>query len=248
MKTNPSDYFLSGFYERYWEWQLQDEDPVQTARQIVRLLGAQSGRILDWCGGWGRIALEFARLGFSVSILDIVRKYLDRAEASFREANLSVKTICADCRETPKSIQADYAVCLFNTVGFFDDNDQTEAFRSLLRALKPKSKIIVDCMNLFFIAANFQTEMESRKNEGTVYKQTNRFNALNNRMVSEFAVEDASGNRETRDFDQKLYTPFDLARLLETAGFTNLQLFSDYNGSEFTLLSPKIVIVAEKHS
>ena len=110
------DFFESGFYETYWGWKFKEDDSKKLAEDSLRLLGASHGQILDWCGGWGRVSIHFAKRGFKVTILDFVEEYLERAKKTFRKERLDVDTILADCRNTPSSIQADYATCFFNSV------------------------------------------------------------------------------------------------------------------------------------
>jgi hypothetical protein len=53
-KTNSwlKDFFDSGFYEAYWGWQMNPE--TDETFDILHLLNAKDGHILDWCGGWGK--------------------------------------------------------------------------------------------------------------------------------------------------------------------------------------------------
>ncbi len=134
------DFFTSGFYETYWGWNFTDEDARKLAEDSLKILNASEGHILDWLGGWGRVSVHFARKGFEVTILDFVPEYLDKAKEIFGKENLKVNLVLADCRKTPSNIQADYATCLFNSVGFFNDTEQIRAFKSLYRALKSDGK------------------------------------------------------------------------------------------------------------
>lgn len=240
-------FFNSGFYEKYWGWELEKEDPAQIAESVLKLLDAESGHILDWCGGWGRISLHFAKRGFKVSILDFTPEYLYRARESFKQNGLALDTIFADCRETPPHIQADYAVCLFNSLGFMDDKEQVKALVSLNQALKPGARVVMDVMNLLFLAPYIKRPFEAKRPDGCISRQTNGFDFITNTMHSYFEIIDDWGNvRDRKEFYQRLYTPADLKALLEAAGFKVDNIFGGFNKEKITFDTPKLVIVARK--
>jgi ubiquinone/menaquinone biosynthesis C-methylase UbiE len=239
------DYFASGFYEHYWKWQIQQDDEVALAENAMDLLDASTGHILDWCGGWGRVSIAFARKGFRVTILDFISEYLHVAEKRFKAENLALEVVQADCRNTPASIQADYATCFFNTVGFFEDAEQIKAFKSLCGALRPGGKLIIDCMNLLFLAPLIKPVYDTKRDDGYLFRQNNTFDFTTNTLDSVFEIIDAAGKVEQRkEFHQRIYTPMDLKMLLEASGFTVQGMYGDYSGAPVTTETPQVIMVA----
>ena len=55
MSHNPQlkAFFLDGFYEEYWASEHEESLSEREAQQVLRLLNAKHGHILDWRGGWG---------------------------------------------------------------------------------------------------------------------------------------------------------------------------------------------------
>jgi 2-polyprenyl-3-methyl-5-hydroxy-6-metoxy-1,4-benzoquinol methylase len=51
------------------------------AAQVLSLLDAAEGHILDWRGGHGRHAIWFARAGLQVTLLDFMRELLGRSQS-----------------------------------------------------------------------------------------------------------------------------------------------------------------------
>ncbi|MCP4218696.1 MAG: class I SAM-dependent methyltransferase [bacterium] len=246
MSTNKK-FFTSGFYEKYWGWEFEESEAKETAGRALELLGAKKGHILDWCGGWGRLGIHFARKGLQVTILDFHARYLEQARANFEKEGLQLETVCADCRKTPGNIQADFGACLFNTVGFFDDNEQLKAFESLYKALKPGAGLIVDCMNLLCIAADFHYRIESRKDDGTLYQQSNRFDFAGSKLVSDFHITNRKGKiTAEKSFEQRLFTPKELVELVQKAGFQVDHLFGNFYRQAIGFDSHKIVLLAKK--
>ena len=241
------DFFISGFYERYWGWKFTEDDARKLAEDCIRLLDASKGHILDWCGGWGRVSIHFARKGFEVTILDFVPEYLNRAKEIFEKDNLKVDLVLADCRKTPSNIQADYMTCLFNSVGFFNDQEQIRAFRSLYGALKPKSKAIVDCMNLFYLVNWIKPTNETEREDGYIFRQKNDFDSSTNVLHSLFEIINEKGEiEEGKEFYQRLYTPMDLKNILELSGFKVDVMYGNYDMEKISFDTPKIVAVITK--
>jgi len=241
------EFFESGFYEKYWSWKYTQNDAKQLADDALRLLGAERGHILDWCGGWGRVAIHFAEKGFKVTILDFMEEYLVRAEELFIKNSLDVTLVPADCRETPSWIQADYAACTFCSIGFFNDREQIDAFRSLYGALKYGGKFIVDCMNRDFMAGAIKPVMETNREDGYLFRQKNDFDPENGVLHSSLEIADGKGKMEAqKEFYQKIYTPGELKALLVSGGFRVDAVYGDYDGNSVSVERPQIVVVASK--
>ena len=84
-KSDVRKFYEQDFYPRYWGGLLTEEVSKKEADQVLKLLRAESGHILDWCGGWGRHSIWFAEKGFEITILDILGKFLEIARQNFEE-------------------------------------------------------------------------------------------------------------------------------------------------------------------
>jgi len=84
MTQNPNlkEFFEDGFYEDHWGWKFTEESSQKQTEQILLLLEAKSGDILDWCGGWGRHSIYFTEKGFKVTLLDFIERYLEKVKKS----------------------------------------------------------------------------------------------------------------------------------------------------------------------
>ena len=240
-------FFESGFYEKYWGWKYTADETRQLAEDALKLLGAQSGHILDWCGGWGRVSIYFAQKGLKVTILDFMVEYLKRAEEIFDQNKLDVTLVPADCRVTPSWIQADYAACTFCSIGFYNDREQIDAFRSLYGALKYGGKFIVDCMNRDYMARLLKPVGEEKRRDGYIFRQNNDFDKTDGILHSSMEIRDAKGALEAEhEFHQRIYRPEELRALLVSSGFRVDEIYGDYSGNPVSDKIPQIVAVASK--
>ena len=241
------DFFASGFYERYWP-DAEDEEGVKTqSAQILALLDARQGHILDWRGGSGRHVIWFARAGLTVSLLDFTTSYLKKADERFRQAKLPINLIEADSRATPPAIQADFAVCLGNSVGFLPASEELAAFQSLHAALRPGARLLIDSMNLFFLAEPIAKALqEPLPDDGCIRSAQGHFDFATNVWHKSFSLITPDGAELSKDFSQTMYTPEQLVSLLKQAGFAIKGVFGDFAGKPVGFDSPKIVVVAAK--
>lgn len=241
------DFFQSGFYENFWGWEFNENDSFEIAEKSIKLLGINTGHILDWCGGWARISFHLAKKGFKITLLDFIEDYLIKAKKTFNDNNLDLAIINSDCRETPSNIQAENAICTFNSIGFLTDSEQLKAFKSLYKAIKKDGKIIIDCMNQLFMAKHFLEVIQSTKPGGIKCLQKNNFDLNNSILFSDFQMIDKDENIiKEKTFSQRIYTPLELAKLLEKSGFKVLNMYGNFEGDDLSFDLPQIITIAQK--
>jgi len=241
---NLHGFFQGGFCESFWPGNKTLDDAARLARQAHALLGASQGHVLDWRGGWGCHALYFAKQGFTVTLLEFCERYIELAKETFAKAGVDFTPVLADCRETPADIQADFAICLGNSVGFLPEEEEIKAFMSLKSALKPGAKILLDCMNLFFLRHNLLKGRDDTDAKGYIRRAWHDFDFATNTNHSVFELADPGGKVTREEFSQTLYTPCSLAQLVTKAGFCVDHLYGDYEGTPLSFSSPKIVLLA----
>lgn len=243
-----NNFFENNFDEKFYCSQFLEEENEELARNILKLLDAKKGsHILDWCGGWGRISIYFARDGYKVTILDKMQDRLLRAKEMFKMENLPLTTICTDCRNTPENLNVDYAVCVFCSIGFFNDDDQIKAFKSLYNSLKNGGKFILDCLNLFYLVDKEFEDTKMKRRDGKINIQRNEFDFTNNILHSYYKIVNEKWKvEEESELYQILYTPKDIISLLIKAGFKIENIYGNYKGEPITFKSPQIVVLSSK--
>lgn len=242
------NFFENNFDEKFYCSQYSEEENEELAEDVLKLLEAKKGsHILDWCGGWGRISIYFARNGYKVTILDIMQDRLLRAKEMFKMEHLPLTTICTDCRNTPADSDVDYATCLFCSVGFFDDEEQIKAFKSLYNSLKKGGKFILDCLNLFYLVNKKFEDTKMKRKDGKINIQRNEFDFSNNILHSYYKIVNEKWKVEEEiEFYQRLYTPKDIVYLLSASGFKIENIYGNYKGEPISFASQQIVVVCYK--
>ena len=173
-------------------------------------------------------------------------KYLEIARQKFKEQGKKVRTIEADCKYTPKDIQADYAVCLMNSIGFMDIDNEIKAFKSLHNSLKEGAKFLVDCTSLMYIAKVFKPHFETKDKQGNIYYSDGTFDFETNILHKVFNIKSPNGHIESREISQRMYTPRDLEDMLTQADFIIDELYGDWDGNPISSSTEKIIVIAHK--
>lgn len=237
-------YSAVGMFEK------RNRDADKEVDGVIKMLGMRPGaHVLDWCGGWGRHAIPLAKRGFNVTVLDFSKEYLDRGRVEAENEGVSLEWIHADFRETPKEIQADYAVNLFTAgIGYLGEENDIRALQSLRGALKPGARILIDTMNLFWITRNFLPSAWHESEDGTKwYLERRRFDFLTNHVhTTSMYCDRTTGEEMNCEHGLRVYSPTELIRVLECAGFDSPELYGGFDGSDFSLTSKRVIVAAER--
>lgn len=241
------DLFWTGFYADAWESKtnLNPEDEVD---QVITLLGIVPGsHILDWCGGMGRHSILFAKRGYQVTLLDYTPHHIQLARQVAEQAGVGINFIQSDFRQTPPEIQANYAVNLFTSgLGYLEEADDVEALCSLYRALKSGAQILIDTMNLFYIVKEYRPKDWYEYGESRLVLESRHFDFSTNRNVSRIVQREAGKEDVDVTLDHRVYSPAELAKVIEQAGFSVTGLYGSFAGDDFTFGSRRIVMTATK--
>jgi ubiquinone/menaquinone biosynthesis C-methylase UbiE len=244
--------FFGSFYQEAYEGTevFKKRNGDIQAEQLIQLLNPPPGaHILDWCGGWGRVAIPLAKRGFKVTVLDFCQEYLRRAERDAEAAGVKIKTVHADFRKTPADIQADFAINMFTAgLGYLNQSDDELALASLFRALKPGAKFLIDTMSLLWVAKNFSETSWQSDTEGlTRLLEKRKFDFLSGRMNAQYICENTqSGRKREEKSSLYIYSPAELAKILERTQFKVMELYGELNGNEFAFDSKRIVMISRK--
>ncbi len=253
--------FYGDFYEDSYTavGAFRKSDAAKEIQDALTLMGAEPpAHVLDWCGGWGRHAIPAAKFGYRMTVLDFSERYVERLKRDAETAGVEIEGVVADFRETPPSIQADFAVNLFTAGighGSMDNPAATKerdrmALASLYDALKPGAPFMIETMALSWLMRNF-TESSWRDSEDGTKRLLERrqFDFVTNSTISTWIFQDkATGIERSHTFPLHIYSPVELIELLGSVGFGGFRLYGTFDGQPFTRESKRIVLVCKKKS
>jgi len=244
--------FTSGIYRQVWtenpDYLIGSEQSLLEVDQILALLKPKPrSHILDWCGGYGRHAIELARRGYDVTLLDYVPSHLREARECAEKQGVKIKNyIKSDFRQTPRDIQADYAINIFTSgIGYYSEADDIKALKSLRAALKKEAKIVIETIYLSWLIRHFQKTDWRRSVDGSFYLLEDRsFDFKTDTVKVQNTVLGPKYKKHEFVSSNLIYSAEHLCRVLTAAGFEPLYIFGGLDQSPLSFDSKRLVVVA----
>jgi len=241
------DFFDADYLKVY-----QDVD-MQTAQKeadfVRRTLRLRRGRrVLDVCCGYGRHAVPLARAGLKVTGFDRSRFFLNKARRGAKKAKISLTLVEGDVRSMSFDPVFDAAINMFTSIGFFESDE--ENYQLVARAaasLKPGGQFLLDTINRDVIVRHPQRRGWSEI-KGGVSLEARSPDWCRSRLDVDRTLIFTNGRRRKRSFSLRIYTLAEVVGMFERAGLEVTKTFGDFDGTKYTLDSPRIIVVGRRAS
>jgi SAM-dependent methyltransferase len=202
-------------------------------------------RVLDLCCGFGRIALELSRRGFSVTGVDITEPYLNAGRDDAAYEKLDIEFIQQDVRSFKRPNTFDLAINLYISFGYFDDQKDDLLFvKNARESLKDSGTFIIETLGKEIAVRDF-VEAEWFERAGytvlTEYTPTDSWAGIKNRWI---LIKE--GERIEKTFTQRLYSAVELRRLLFDAGFRAVDIYGNWNEAPYDHHAEVLIAVGRK--
>jgi SAM-dependent methyltransferase len=247
MMGNVNDVYFNGYYKEIWRKIIPDILTTRELDFIVNYFNLQPGsRVLDLMCGYGRHALGLARKGIGVTAIDNLKDYTLELAGISSEEGLPLEVIQADIVTAEINTDFDLAICMGNSLNFFNPGDTLKILQNTSRNLKPGGHLLVNTWSIEEIAIpSFKP-----RNEG--YIDTIHF--INESIILEnpkrieitSTMIDESGNREIKTAVDYVYSLEEMSRLFKAAGLELKEVYSIPGKKKFTAGEPRAYIIAVK--
>jgi len=240
------EYFDEAFIEIYRPF-LTPERTTEEAAAILELLDLEPGaRVLDLACGWGRHSVELARAGLQVTGYDLSQTLLDRAAKRAEAAGVRVEWVRGDMRELPWTGRFDAVVSLFSSLGYFlSDDEDRRVLQAAVRALKPGGLFLLETMHRDQIARGFVERDWWRGEAGRAVWVEREFDAVAGITREWLSFERPDGSRAEKYHAMQVRSATEWDHLLRSAGLAPLAFYGDWDFSDFTHESERLIALAE---
>lgn len=246
---------MTSWWETYFEteaWQriqlrigAEFDQPTQ-AGLVAAVLGLDPGsRVLDVPCGTGRIAIELAALGHSVTGVDLTVQFVEEARARSADRGLDLDLRVGDMRSLEVEADAyDAALCFWGSFGYFDTAGDEAFVRGVARGLKPGGRFLIDTPSTETVFPAFRERNWWEVDDVTVLMHT-EYVLGTGRVETDWTYVMPDGRRATQRSSIRLYSVAELSALLERAGFTAFRATDD-DLEPFGLSAHRLWLVATK--
>ena len=237
--THP--WYVDYFGEDYYHFD-HHEDTGLEVDGLARLIGRPEGqRILDLGCGYGRVSTPLRERGYRVVGYDLSPALLNRA----RERDPAGAWVRGDMRDLPFSGQFDTVISLFNTMGYFEEEDENfRVMRSVSDALRPGGRLVCQLVNRDFLVRRFAAQ-EIHRREGLIVLEEREFDPVANRVHTRTTVFNGT-ERRAYTSSIRVYTVTELDLLLAAAGMTIGEVHGGLDFRPYDWETNQLVIVAER--
>ena len=235
------DAFFSDFYLKAYATKERDEQAEGQALAAARLSGCpEGGELLDVPCGFGRHSIPLAEAGYGVTGVDRSQTLID--EATRRGSG--PKFAQADYRDLPfPDDRFDAALCLFSSLGYLGDEEDTRALREIRRVLRPGARLVIETNHRDLLVTRWSDTDWHLVGEGRLLLEQRTFDPSAGVAQSTQTLIESGGGRESRTWSLRVYTATELVGMLERAGFESARCYGDLSGGAFGP-STRLVIVA----
>lgn len=221
-------------------------DAVEEVEKIIKLVKLQGLRVLDLCCGPGRCSTVFAQQGFAVTGVDRTAFLLNKARARATSMNLNIEWINADMRDFLQPNAFDFILSMFTSFGYFDNKKEDKlVLEKMCANLKPGGVCLIDVMGKETLAKIFQpTTCEVLSDETILLQRHEIFDDWTRLRNEWILIQD--NNVKRYKFTLTIYSGQELRERMEQAGFDNITLYGDLDGSDYGQDARRLIAVGKK--
>jgi SAM-dependent methyltransferase len=243
----PDEWFV-GFHQglaaRFWRAAAATmaDDDMQVVR---RLLPDPPASVLDVPCGDGRLTTRLAAAGYAVTGVDVVASEVEHARRAAAAAGVEARFKVGDLRALPDFGRVDAIVSWGNAFGYLVPAETVRSLVGMRAALRPGGRLVLESLTVAesFLVADFKPSAEWEYG-GIRLSATNRYRVSESRLESDFTFEDAEGNVEHSRAAHHVHTSGEVVRLLQQAGFGDIELLGRDGVEPYALGSPRLIAVA----
>ena len=214
---------------------------------LLALIDTPGRRVLDLCCGPGRHSLVLARRGFDVTAIDRTEFLVELGRNKAAAEELSIEWIVEDMREHERPGEYALILNLFTSFGYFEDAaDDARVLRHAFENLASGGTLVIEMASKEWIAGSVPTTSSEFLPDGRLIVRRHEVLDDWSRLDVEWIlIRDDHAQRF--QFTHRLYSGSELKTLLRGAGFDDVRLFGDYEGTAFGLDARRLVALATKN-
>lgn len=240
-----------GFWEDSYPTMFYQEKFAQAPNEVTAIIaqaGICSGKVLDLCCGPGRHSVEFAKLGFSVTGIDVSPFLLKKAQERAAEVAVTVNWVEENVLNLSATESFDLIVSLFNSIGYFENPSDNHTFLlNAYRALKPEGVMVIEHLNKDWLTANLVASGRLKAGDQEIV-ETCRFihdDGQPVRLAKEWTLREGDTVKHY-DVTHYVYSRDELSAMLEEVGFRKIEIFGDLQGTPYSEASTRLVALCRK--
>ena len=207
-------------------------------------LPAQS-TILDLYCGYGRHAIELAKLGYTVAGVDVTQDFLDVATQKAHEEHVKVTFTQGDMRELNYFQEFDAVINMFAAFGYFTDQENAQVLRLIARSLRPNGLFLIDLLNReWMLCNNLNRYWRHPSGEYVFLYKVELQNGI--ALMKRQLINQVTGTKTEYEFVLRAYSLPEITSILAQNGLQSKATYGGFDGRKYGADSSRMIILAQK--
>lgn len=244
MSSNPwYETFFTELPNEFWRRAVPPAMTTEEIDFVEKSLGLAAGSaVIDVPCGSGRHSLELAGRGHRVTGIDLSEEAIGHA----RGLRSTVDFRVGDMRDLPRDSAYDAAICMGNSLGYFDAAGTAEFFAALAQTVRSGGGLVIDygCAAESLLPG-FGGQSDTMRTGDISVEATRSYDVANSQQLTDYVFSRGDEKVEARAV-YHVMTCGQLTGLLRAAGFTDIALFGGSDGQAYELGSPRLVLTARR--
>ncbi len=244
---NINDTYFDGYYKEIWKTIIPDELTIKEVDFMVPYFNMKEGsKVLDLMCGYGRHAIALAKKGIEVTAVDNLDAYIEEIKQAAEKDKLPLQVIKSDILLYTGEGMNDLAICMGNSLNFFDAADTTALLKNVAARLKPNGHLLINTWSVAEIVfKNFVANSWSKVGD-LKFLTSSKVVFHPTRIEIETTIIPPEGKAETRQAIDYIFSINEMEAMLKEAGLILKEVYSIPGKKKFTLGEPRAYLVAEK--
>lgn len=245
--NNINDSYFDGYYKEIWRSIIPAALTVKETDFMMQYFELKPGsKVLDLMCGYGRHAIALAKKRIEVTAIDNLGDYINEINDTAENEQLPIKATREDIIHFHADGLFDLALCMGNSLNFFNAADTISLLSAVAEKLKDKGHLLINTWSLAEIAIKSITAKSWSEVDGMKFLTSSEYLFHPTRIESESIIIAPDGTTEMKIAIDYIYSVAEMESMLNHAGFNMKELYSIPGKKNFELGDPRAYIVAEK--
>lgn len=246
-KENINNIYFDGYYKEIWRSFIPDELTEKEAEFMANYFHLHPGsRVLDLMCGYGRHALALSKKKISVVAVDNLSDYINEIKTIAEREHLPLTAVQADVSVYEAEGEFDLAICMGNSLNFFDPMEIQRILNNISSHLKPGGFFFINTWSLAEIVIKHFRDRSWSEINGIKFLTESKFLFHPTRIETESTMIAPDGKTEVKTGVDYIYSLSEMESMLKNAGLSLEEAYTIPGKKSFSLGDARAYLIARK--